>query len=171
MSVLWLWKVQRSKKQLNPPTSIFLCCCKVVLFGHVCLHWVCLKAGECLDHLSALSGGLRAAGRWKILIIISIASSANKRNRSSQGLSLYSHHSQPFKTTLSWTLKKSDPNPTGRALQETKTNRDKHPNQPHMKVGMGPERGAEMHCEFLRMRGKLWGGQPYRRVNFTEGPT
>lgn len=29
--------------------------------------------------------------------------------------------------------KKSDPNQTGRALQETKTIRDKHPNQPHIK--------------------------------------
>lgn len=45
-------------------------------------------------------------------------------------------------------LQKSDPNQTSRALQETKTIRDKHPNQPHMKVGVRPERGTEMQSEF-----------------------
>lgn len=44
---------------------------------------------------------------------------------------------------------KSDPNQTGRALQETKTIRDKHPNQPYMKVSVRPERGAEMQREFM----------------------
>jgi len=67
-------------------------------------------------------------------------------------------------------LQKSDPNQTSRALQETKTIRDKHPNQPHMKVGVRPERGAEMQSEFIRIRNELWGVQPCSRVNFTEGP-
>lgn len=65
---------------------------------------------------------------------------------------------------------KNDPNQTSRALQETKTIRDKHPNRPHMKVIVRPERRAEMQRELKGIRNKRWGGQPWSRVNFTEGP-
>lgn len=67
-------------------------------------------------------------------------------------------------------LQKNDPNQTSRALQETKTIRDKHPNRPHMKVIVRPERRAEMQRELKGIRNKRWGGQPWSRVNFTEGP-
>lgn len=67
-------------------------------------------------------------------------------------------------------LQKSDPNQSRRTLQETKTIRDKHPNQLHMKVAVRPERGVEMQSKFMGIRNELWGGQPCSGVNFTEGP-
>ncbi len=72
-------------------------------------------------------------------------------------------------TTVKNLQNKSDPNQTGRAFKETKTIRDKHPNQPHMKVSARPERGAEMQREFMGIRNELCAGQPCSRVNFTEG--
>ncbi len=163
MSALWLLKVQTSK---NLP---FI----AVVSLRPCFIEACASASVCFWSVSTLvcflvvwelqEGTIFSLSFQRLLVPTKGTDLHKGRVHASTTPTHSTRHCQK-------TFKESDPNQTGRALQETKTMRDKHPNQPHMKVSVRPERGVEMQREFMGIRNELWGGQPRSRVNFIEGP-
>lgn len=166
MSALWLLKVQTSK---NLP--FFFCCCKLVsMFYRGMYVCFCLYVGEC-EHLEcAFWSSERCRKVWFSHYQFSGCWCLQKRRIFTRAeftrppLPLIQHDTVR-------NLQRKWPKSNRSCLTgKQKTIRDKHPNQPHMKVSVRPERGAEMQREFIGIRNELWGGQPCSRVNFTEGP-